>query len=100
MRTQFEELMHEVMADADRFGHRQHVHLTWLAVRRHGKHAAVDLVSEGIRETASTRAARRSTTPRSAGRGSSSSRTTSTRCPTRPSTPTWPTVRGSWTRGC
>src|SRR5262249_20165415 len=33
-------------------GHRQHVQVTWLAVRRHGKDAAIDLVSDGIRETA------------------------------------------------
>jgi hypothetical protein len=52
MKTQFHDLVQEVMADADRFGHRQHVHLTWLAVRRHGTDAAVDLVSDGIRETA------------------------------------------------
>lgn len=48
----FDELMAEVMAQADRFGHRQHVHLSWLAVRRHGTPAAIDLVSEGIRRTA------------------------------------------------
>ncbi|OIJ64022.1 hypothetical protein WN71_031605 [Streptomyces mangrovisoli] len=44
--------MGEVMANAERFGHRQHVHLTWLAVRRYGTGAAVDLVSDGIRRTA------------------------------------------------
>ncbi|MFF0390354.1 hypothetical protein ACFYS8_16930 [Kitasatospora sp. NPDC004615] len=48
----FAELMGEVMATAERFGHRQHVQLTWLAVRRHGTSAAVDLVSDGIRRTA------------------------------------------------
>jgi hypothetical protein len=48
----FEELMGQVMADAEHFGHRQHVHLTWLAVRRYGTAAAVDLVSDGIRRTA------------------------------------------------
>lgn len=42
----------EVMATSDRFGHRQHVHLTWLAVRRHGVPAAADLVAEGILRTA------------------------------------------------
>ncbi|GAA2749283.1 hypothetical protein [Kitasatospora cinereorecta] len=45
----FTELMREVMAGAERFGHRQHVQLTWLAVRRYGTTAAVDLVGEGIR---------------------------------------------------
>jgi hypothetical protein len=44
--------MSEVMADADRFGHRQHVHLTWLAVRRLGTEAAIEVVSDGIKRTA------------------------------------------------
>jgi hypothetical protein len=44
----FAELMREVMSTADRFGHRQHVHLTWLAVRRCGTAAAVGLISDGI----------------------------------------------------
>ncbi|MEU1282648.1 hypothetical protein [Kitasatospora sp. NPDC005856] len=48
----FDDLLREVMADAERFGHRQHVRLTWLAVRRHGATAALDLVGEGILRTA------------------------------------------------
>lgn len=40
--SQFEELMQEVMGNADRFGHCQHVQLTWLAVRRYGTAAAMD----------------------------------------------------------
>ena len=48
----FAELMAEVMASAEHFGHRQHVQLTWLAVRRHGAVAAIGLVSDGIRGTA------------------------------------------------
>jgi len=52
MKTDFDELMTEVMTDTERFGHRQHVQLTWLAVRRHGREAAVDIVSNGIRRTA------------------------------------------------
>lgn len=48
----FTELMGEVMAAAERFGHRQHVHLTWLAVRRYGTNAAVHLISDGIQRTA------------------------------------------------
>jgi len=47
----FEELMAEVLASAGRFGHREHVHLTWLAARRCGVPAAIDLVSEGIQRT-------------------------------------------------
>lgn len=35
-----------------RFGHREHVHLTWLAIRRCGCPAAADLVSTGIQRTA------------------------------------------------
>lgn len=50
--TAFQDLFRDVMATADRFGHRQHVHLTWLAVRRHGTTAAIALISDGIRETA------------------------------------------------
>jgi hypothetical protein len=48
----FTELVAQVMADADRFGHREHVHLTWLAIRHHGVSTAIDLVSEGIQRTA------------------------------------------------
>ncbi|MET7698872.1 hypothetical protein [Streptomyces sp. NPDC005485] len=48
----FEELTAEVMAGADRFGHREHIHRTWPAVRRCGVSAAISLVGEGIRRTA------------------------------------------------
>jgi hypothetical protein len=48
----FDALMAEVMAGATRFGHREHVHLTWLAVRRCGVQEAVGLVSDGIQRTA------------------------------------------------
>ena len=48
----FRELMDEVMSTADRFAHRQHVHLTWLAVRRYGTTTAITLVSEGIQGVA------------------------------------------------
>jgi hypothetical protein len=48
----FDELMAQVMAFAPRFGHREHVHLTWLAVRRCGTQDAISLVSDGIRRTA------------------------------------------------
>ena len=52
MTEPFDALLAEVMSTADRFGHRQHIHLTWLAVRRYGTDAAVTLVSDGIRRTA------------------------------------------------
>jgi hypothetical protein len=44
----FSELVAAAMSSADRFGHRQHVHLTWLAVRRCGTPAAIRLVSDGL----------------------------------------------------
>ena len=52
MSATFDELFAEVTRSAPRFGHRQHVHLTWLAVRRCGRSAAIDLVSQGIQRTA------------------------------------------------
>lgn len=48
----FAALMREVMAAADHFGHRQHIQLTWLAVRRYDTAAAIDLVGDGIQRTA------------------------------------------------
>jgi hypothetical protein len=48
----FDELMQQVMASAGRFGHRQHIHLTWLAVRLYGTAAAAAMVSDGIQQTA------------------------------------------------
>jgi hypothetical protein len=50
--SSFDELMREVMAGVARFGHRQHVQLTWLAVRRYGTSTAITLVSDGIQRTA------------------------------------------------
>lgn len=50
--TPFEDLLAEVMAQEAHFGHRQHVQLTWLAVRRFGTRDAIDLVSDGIQRTA------------------------------------------------
>jgi hypothetical protein len=49
--ARFQELMADAMTGADRFGHRQHIHLTWLAVRRYGTAAAAELVSDGIQQT-------------------------------------------------
>ena len=48
----FDAMLAEVVGGAGRFGLREHVRLTWLAVRRHGTAVAIDLVSEGIRRTA------------------------------------------------
>ncbi|MFE2323036.1 hypothetical protein ACFXD5_03745 [Streptomyces sp. NPDC059385] len=50
--TTFDTLLAEVTASAGRFGHREHVHLTWLAVRRLGMPEALHLLDEGIRRTA------------------------------------------------
>ena len=48
----FQELFEQVTADGQAFGHRQHIHVTWLAVRQHGIDEATAVVSDGIRETA------------------------------------------------
>lgn len=52
MSTAFDELLAEVTAGAGRFSHREHVHLTWLVVRRFGTAGAIDLVGDGIRRAA------------------------------------------------
>jgi hypothetical protein len=44
--------MAEVTGSTGAFGHREHIHLTWLAVRRVGMPAAITLVSNGIQRTA------------------------------------------------
>ncbi|GAA0588938.1 hypothetical protein GCM10010172_87400 [Paractinoplanes ferrugineus] len=44
--------MAQVMTTAEQFGHREHVHLTWLAVRRYGVPEAIGLISDGIQRTA------------------------------------------------
>ncbi|WP_412518004.1 hypothetical protein K8Z49_08575 [Actinomadura madurae] len=44
--------MAEVVAATERFGHRAHLLLTWLAVCRAGMPAAIGLVSDGIQRTA------------------------------------------------
>ena len=48
----FDVLLDQVLSDAPRFGHREHVHLTWLAVRAHGVAGATELVSDGIQRMA------------------------------------------------
>jgi len=48
----FNDLLAEATGDRPRFGHREHIHLTWLAVTRYGVAAAIPLVSEGIQQTA------------------------------------------------
>ena len=60
----FDALIAEVMARASRFGHREHVHLTWLAVRRCGVAAAVGVVGDGIQRTARYAPAHRKNTTR------------------------------------
>ena len=47
-----DQLMAEVLCATGRFGHREHVHLTWLAVRHFGPARAVDVISDGIQRTA------------------------------------------------
>jgi hypothetical protein len=48
----FSALMNRALSDATRFGHREHIHLTWLAVRTYGTARATDVVSDGIQRTA------------------------------------------------
>lgn len=48
----FDELMAEVTGSTGAFGHREHIHLTWLTVQRVGMPAAIALVSDGIQRTA------------------------------------------------
>ncbi|WP_034261551.1 hypothetical protein [Actinospica robiniae] len=48
----FPEFMAEVMAGAEHFAHRQHVHLTFLVIRRYGTSMAIGLVSNGIQMVA------------------------------------------------
>lgn len=50
--SEFDELMAQVMSTAERFGHREHLRLTWLAVQRCGAAGAVDVISDGIQRTA------------------------------------------------
>jgi hypothetical protein len=48
----FDAMFGAVMGHAPRFGHRQHIELTWLAVRRYGVTEAIGIISAGIRRTA------------------------------------------------
>lgn len=52
MADEFAELLDDIVSRAGRFGHREHVELTWQAVRRYGTDDAIPLISEGIRRTA------------------------------------------------
>lgn len=51
MTPTFDELLAQVISPAGHFGHREHVQLTWLAVRRCGRLGAIELISNGIRLT-------------------------------------------------
>jgi hypothetical protein len=48
----FESLYAEAMRNSAHFGHREHVQVTWLAVRAAGADRAVTIISEGIKRTA------------------------------------------------
>lgn len=48
----FDTLMAEAMSTTGRFGHREHVHLTWLAVHRFGVAEATEVVGEGLQRVA------------------------------------------------
>lgn len=45
----FSSYLDQALAGAPRFGHREHLHLTWLAIRDHGVPGATSLISEGFR---------------------------------------------------
>jgi hypothetical protein len=45
-------LLQEIVPSGGRFGHRQHIHLAYLTVRRHGTQAAVSRISGWIRHIA------------------------------------------------
>ena len=47
----FAALMSEVTPASGHFGHREHLHLAWLAVRRHGRSAG-EIIADGIQRTA------------------------------------------------
>jgi len=49
--AQFDELFAQLDTSAG-FGHREHVHLTWLAIRRYGDAHAETLLCHGIRRAA------------------------------------------------
>jgi hypothetical protein len=57
-KTAFDALFAQVMTGAERFGHRQHIHLTWLAVCRYGTRAAITLVSFALRGSPSAHSSR------------------------------------------
>jgi hypothetical protein len=57
-------LLGQVVPAGGRFGHREHVHLTFLTVRRDGTAAAATKIASWIRHIANTSARRRSTTRR------------------------------------
>jgi hypothetical protein len=44
------EILHEITPAAGGFRHRQHIHLAFIAVRRHGTARAADLISDWIRQ--------------------------------------------------
>ena len=52
MTPELTELLHEITSDSagHRFGHRQHINLAWLAVRRYGMPEAADKVCEWLRQ--------------------------------------------------
>jgi hypothetical protein len=48
----FERLMERVRGAGEAFGHREHLHLAWLAVREHGTAGANERIGAGIRRVA------------------------------------------------
>lgn len=52
MTDDFDLLMDRVRGDGGAFGHREHVHLAWLAVREYGTSGAIERIGAGIRRVA------------------------------------------------
>jgi hypothetical protein len=52
MPAELSALLREIVPTGGRFGHRQHIHLAYLTVRRHGTQAAVTRISGWIRHIA------------------------------------------------
>lgn len=52
MPAELSALLSEIVPPGGRFGHRQHIHLAYLTVRRHGTQEAVTRISDWIRHIA------------------------------------------------
>ncbi|MPZ89285.1 MAG: hypothetical protein GEU81_14700 [Nitriliruptorales bacterium] len=49
LQHEFDEAYRQAVAAGERFGHRQHLHVAWLLMRRLGLETGADAVAEGVR---------------------------------------------------